>query len=796
MREVETQDTDPTQDLSFYLSAIRNRWWLFSLIGLTSTCLMYVLALSQTPVYESRVRLIRNVTVELPGSSNSGSNGNQVSALLDRSGAVDEIIRSRAVLQSALEKQKSFNDRDVRFVLQHTTASIDKLNPIMTVTYQDSTPRRVKAFLDALAEAFKENDLQSRRSSARQAEKYLTASLPQAKANLVKVQEDYQNYLRRNGDISPTKLQDALSTNSLGIDKEIQTQEMNLKGLTGTRNRLVERLGVGEDQALATAALSQDENYQKSISNLQAYYTQLAIKQTQLQERHPEILTLKKQIAATEERLKEQADDILSDRLFKGATTPNTTVSAAPLDTTIDVDVKAKSATLKGSALALALPNPVRFALTTQLVSTQTSLSTTEASLKALKQAKTNVYSKLDGLAEKVVQEQNILNQVDRSLKVLNNLTERVEFYRLALAQQVTPWSVLEEAELPDYPIAPKPLNNALFGLAVGSVVGFLLAYYLELTNNRLRLKEDFQRILGVPMLGLVPFSNVPMIGYLTEDAPSVEQEEEELDGISQFFSNVWRFVRRDRSRRGASGAGNHQSAIERARIRESFRRIASRLLFSRPNEELRTLCITSCVQSEGKSTCSFWIAHSLADLGKRVLLIDADMRRPSIHELAQISNNTGLSSLLSSATMTPTQAVRRKNGRQNFDIITAGPMPPNPVALLSSNRFLSVIEALKNDYDMVLIDTPPSASFADSQVIATFVDAVLFVVSRGTLKAQLLADAKNNFMPYTNKFVGFVINSTTETKDIDDGFADSYYYNNGQVASQSIQRNLVADEE
>jgi polysaccharide biosynthesis transport protein len=792
MREVETQDTDPTQDLSFYLSAIRNRWWLFSLIGLASTCLAYVLALSQTPVYESRVRLIRNATVQLPGSS-GGANGSQAS--LEPSGAVEEIIRSSTVLQSALEKQKSFNDRDLRFVFQHTTATMDKFNPIMTVTYQDSTPRRVKAFLDALAEAFKEDDLRSRRSSARQAERYLTASLPQAKANLVKVQQDYQNYLRRNGDISPTKMQDALSTNSLGIDRDIQNQEMNFKGLIGTRNRLVERLGVGEDQALATAALSQDENYQKSISNLQSYYTQLAVKQTQLQERHPEILTLKKQIAAAEGRLREQADDILSDRLFKGATTPNTT-APAPLDTTIDVDVKAKSATVPGGALSLALPNPVRFSLTTQLVSTQTALSTTEASLKALKQAKINVYSKLDGLAEKVVQEQNYLNQVDRSLKVLNNLTERVEFYRLALAQQVTPWSVLDEAALPDFPIAPKPLNNALFGLAVGSVIGFLLAYYLELANNRLRLKEDFQRILGVPMLGLVPFSNVPMIGYLTEDVARVEQEEEEeLDGISQFFSNVWAFLRRDRNRRGASGASNFQSALERARIRESFRRIASRLLFSRPNEELRTLCITSCVQSEGKSTCSFWIAHSLADLGKRVLLIDADMRRPSVHQIAQISNNTGLSSLLSSATMTPTQAVRRRNGRLNFDIITAGPIPPNPVALLSSNRFLAVVEALKNDYDMVLIDTPPSASFADSQVIATFVDAVLFIVSRGVLKAQLLADARNNFTPYTNKFVGFVINSTTETKDIDDGFADSYY-TNSQVESQNVQRNLVADEE
>jgi polysaccharide biosynthesis transport protein len=789
MREVDTQDTDPTQDLSFYLSAIRNRWWLFSLIGLASTCLMYVLALSQTPVYESRVRLIRNVTVQLPGSG--GANGNQGS--LEPSGAVEEIIRSSTVLQSALEKQKSFNDRDLRFVFQHTTATVDKLNPIMTVTYQDSTPRRVKAFLDALAEAFKEDDLQSRRSSARQAEKYLTASLPQAKANLVKVQQDYQNYLRRNGDISPTKMQDALSSNSLGIDREIQTQEMNLKGIIGTRNRLVERLGVGEDQALATAALSQDENYQRSISNLQTYYTQLAVKQTQLQERHPEILTLKKQIAAAEGRLREQANDILSDRLFKGATTPNTT-APTQLDTTIDVDVKAKSATVPGGALSLALPNPVRFTLTTQLVSTQTALSTTEASLKALKQAKINVYSKLDGLAEKVVQEQNYLNQVDRSLKVLNNLTERVEFYRLALAQQVTPWSVLDEAALPDYPIAPKPLNNALFGLAVGSVIGFLLAYYLELANNRLRLKEDFQRILGVPMLGLVPFSNVPMIGYLTEDATRAEPEEE-LDGISQFFSNVWGFLRRDKKRRGAGGASNFQSALERARIRESFRRIASRLLFSRPNEELRTLCITSCVQSEGKSTCSFWIAHSLADLGKRVLLIDADMRRPSVHQIAQISNNTGLSSLLSSATMTPNQAVRRRNGRLNFDIMTAGPIPPNPVALLSSNRFLAVVEALKNDYDMVLIDTPPSASFADSQVIATFVDAVLFIVSRGTLKAQLLSDARNNFAPYTYKFVGFVINSTTETKDIDDGFADSYY-TNSQVDSQTAQRNLVADEE
>ncbi len=789
MKEAEFQETNPTQDLSFYISAFKNRWWLFSVTGLTCTCLAYVFALSQTPVYESKIRLIRDATVELPGGSPENISG-RLSGVTDRAGAADEIIKSRSVLKKALLSQTMFADRDMKFIYQNTSAAMDKVNPILTVTYRDSSPRRVQAFLDSLAQAFIDNDLESRRASASQAVKYLKATLPQARASLIVAQQQYQNFLRKNGDVAPSKLQESLSINSLSIDKELQTQELNLKAQTGTRGRLIGRLGVGEDEALATAALSSDENYQKSISILQTAYNQLATKRTVLQDQHPEIVGLKKQIAATEGRLREQAGDILSDKLFRKARTESG-LPAAQLDSMIDMEVKAKTT---GTALNLAMPNPVRSTLTTELVEAETKIAASTASSRALQQAKQAVRGRMNGLAEKVVQEANYANEVERSLKVLNSLTERMEYYRLAVAQQVTPWSVLEQAEPPDFPIAPKPLNNALFGLAIGSVLGFLLAYYLELANNRLRLKEDFQRILGVPLLGTVPYSYISISSFGTNDGnASIEEDERTAKRGGNFFSNLFSRGKGGPARRRPDSA--YEGAVERLRIRESFRRIASRLLFSKPDEDLRTICVTSCVPAEGKSTCSFNLAHALSELGKQVLLIDADMRRPTIHHLAEISNHAGLSTVLTNSSMQAMQAVRRDLGRVNFDIMTAGPVAPNPVALLSTKRFNNIVSELKREYDIVIIDTPPSVTFADSQVIASAIDSVLFVVSRGALRAQMLVDVKNNFSQNVDKFVGFVINSTSEGKTEDDTFDAGYYYYYHQ-SEDAAARDLVADEE
>jgi capsular exopolysaccharide synthesis family protein len=797
MRETEAPDFNPTQDLSFYLNAVRNRWWLLSLSGLTCTCLAYVIALSQEPQFESQMRLIRNATVELPGAGTEGSNAG-VNRSLDRAAAADQLVKSPRVLLRAKELQRGgFGDRELRDLYANTQAEMDKQNPILTVVYRDRSPSRVVSYLGALAQAFLEEDLEARRLSANQAIKYLESTMPEARKTLEGAQRRYQNFLRANKSVSPSKLQEALSSNSLTLDREIQSQRLALQGLEGTRARLIGRLGVGEDQALATAALSSDINYQKTIDLLQTQYTALAQKQQLFTDRHPEITGLRKQIAATEQRLREQAGDILNDRLFKQARTGLPDPNATQLDTAIDVDVQSKSARATGDQpLLLPLPNTVRSSLTAQLVDVETKIASARANLSALELAKGSVRSNLDGLAEKVVEEASLANQVDRSLKVLNNLNDRVEFYRLAKAQQVTPWSVLEPAQVPDTPVAPKPVNNALFGLAVGSVLGFLLAYYLELRNNRLRQKEDFEKILGVPMLGALPYSQAAMTVHLPNE-PVPEADEEDFS-FSQFFAGIFRNPFRRRSRRRQGTSSIYQSVLEKARIRESFRRIATRLLFAKPNAELRTICITSCVASEGKSVCSFQTAHALAELGKRVLLIDADMRRPTLHRLAEIGNPTGLSSLLASATLLPAQVIRSDVNHLSFDLMTAGPVPPNPIALLSSKRFIAVLDSLRREYDIVIIDTPPTNTFADSQVIAAFIDSVLFVVSRGRLKAQNLIDAKNNFVPYTGKFVGFVINSTTEGNDGDDaGDVDyAHYYSDEAGLPEGERRRVAADEE
>ncbi|WP_218079969.1 GumC family protein [Anthocerotibacter panamensis] len=776
MSELQAQNSEASQDLSFYLGIFKNRWWIILLTGLLCGSLMYLLSVSQTPVYESQIRLIKDVNVAVADSTRGGV-ANGISSALDPALTGEEIIKSRAVIQKALESQPLFSGEDPRAFQYSITAVTDKINPILTVVYRDSSPERVQIFLNALGKAYIQNDLESRRAAARQAIEYLEATLPQARKSLQVAQQKYQDFLTRNGEIAPSQLQGSLSTNTLQIDRDLQAQDLALKGLLGTRQRIYQRMGgVSEDQALASSALSQDPYYQKLLSTLQEKYRQLAQYQISYKESYPPLQGVRKEIATIEALIAKQTAMLLSDSLFRRAKPPQGTSDAKPLVDSTVLGAESGETVAEGSVESpqLTLANPIRDTLTTQLVQVQTQIASTEASIRALQQAKGSVRGRLDGLTAKVVEQTNLTNQVENSLRSLNDLVQKVDNFRLAAVQQVTPWSVLEPSELPGYPIAPKPTNSGLFGLAGGLVLGFLLAYYLELTNNRLRRKEDFARILGIPFLGYVPYS--PSVrGFFALDGadPSSDEQAPRPNFFRTLVQNVQRWRRRGRSQR-QSAYGRYRGAYENSRFKESFRQIATRLLFSKPEEELRTILITSCIPSEGKSTCSLYIANALVELGKRVLLIDCDLRRPSLHALLGIPNREGLSVVLTSSSVLPIQVVQRDIGRLDFGIITSGPVVPNPAALLSSQRFASLMTVLKEDYDIILIDTPPSMAFADSQIIAAHTDAILFVCSRGVLKPQYLADAKNGFTPNDKKLVGFVINSTTE-----DALDEPYYKQN-----------------
>lgn len=204
--------------------------------------------------------------------------------------------------------------------------------------------------------------------------------------------------------------------------------------------------------------------------------------------------------------------------------------------------------------------------------------------------------------------------------------------------------------------------------------------------------------------------------------------------------------------------------------ISEQYRTIRTNLEFTAVDDELQTMVITSSSSGEGKSTTSSNLAVVYAQQGKRVLLVDCDMRRPTAHFTFRLSNGIGLSTVL--AKKTTVEKATHSTQVENLDLIAAGPIPPNPSELLSSKMMDRVLEELKAIYDVIILDAPPMMQVADTRLLARKVDGVVLVVGCDKSDRQMVVKAKEQLMLADAHILGVVLN-----KREPQGSDDYYYY-------------------
>ncbi|MEG0292973.1 CpsD/CapB family tyrosine-protein kinase [Enterococcus sp.] len=204
--------------------------------------------------------------------------------------------------------------------------------------------------------------------------------------------------------------------------------------------------------------------------------------------------------------------------------------------------------------------------------------------------------------------------------------------------------------------------------------------------------------------------------------------------------------------------------------ISEQFRTIRTNIQFaSSSDKRLQTMVITSSGPGEGKSTTSANLAVVFAKSGQRVLLVDADLRKPTVYKTFQLNNAKGLSTILST-TQNATEIVQ-DSGIENLSVLTSGPKPPNPSELLGSVRMNQVIQELRNAYDIVIFDMPPVVTVTDAQIMASKVDGTLLVIRENVTNKESVAKAADLLKLVNARILGTVYNGATQTKD------QGYYY-------------------
>jgi polysaccharide biosynthesis transport protein len=373
--------------------------------------------------------------------------------------------------------------------------------------------------------------------------------------------------------------------------------------------------------------------------------------------------------------------------------------------------------------------NPVHQQLVSQIVDAEGQALGARARASGLERSIGTQRSALSQVPEQMYRLAQLERRVQTTEKTYLALQDRYQQLRIAEESTLANAQVIEPALLPKQPISPRPKLNLVLAILVGLMLGIGIAALQEALDNSLQSGEDVERELGLPLLGMVGTIDSPELRSLV-----------------------------------------HADSLSNAA--ESFRMVRSNIKFMGVDKNLRTLMVTSSGKGEGKSTTAVNLAIALAQDGKRITLVDADLRRPSVHRQFGIPNTTGLTNSIVGGE--PLAEVTRDVDVENLSVITAGPIPPNPAELLDSARFARLMEELRTTNDIVVFDAPPLLGVADASVLGGAVDGVVMVVAASEVDRNAARRALQMLQQARAHVLGVVLNKVKQDRG---GQYYNYYY-------------------
>ncbi len=307
---------------------------------------------------------------------------------------------------------------------------------------------------------------------------------------------------------------------------------------------------------------------------------------------------------------------------------------------------------------------------------------------------------------------------------------------------------VVDAAEVPRVPSSPRRRMNFLLSLVAGLGLGIGLAFFFDYMDDSVNTAEDLARHAGLPCLGVIP----------------AHDEEARRLSVVRAKSGL------DDSRPEIDLAAQRDA---RSQVSEAFRELRTALLVSSPGRPPRSILITSSQPREGKTSTALNLAITLAQLNRKVLIVDADLRRPRLHKALGLGNPSGLSTCLSG--VDDVDALIVPTGSSNLFALTSGPPPPNPAELLDSAEFAALVERLER-FDHVIFDSPPMLSVTDAAIMAARMEAVIVVVQAGETPRNSVARATEKLRVVKARVLGAVMNRV-DTSSKTGYYYRSYYY-------------------
>lgn len=720
-------------DLGKVLAIARRRLIIIAGVAIAVGSGVAAKVMKQVPRYEGKFQL-------LVGSVSGADKVDELTQALSKNTNIPmespdyetqiQVLWSPQVM-SPIVKQIQKRYPEINYDMLRGQLGISRLaeTKILEVRYQDSDPEKIQFILEQVAQGYIKYSETEQRTSLSQGLKFVNGQTEQLKKRVNELQQDIQK-LRQNYKIVDPETQGQLLTNRVG---DITRQRQETESQLGEAQKLyveletqLSELGVTPEQAIVSSALSEAPRYQQLLNQLAEVKSKIAKESARLQDDNPIMQRLRDEERRLEPLVEQEALTVVGN----GA-------SGVP-----------------DNPESLASPSSIRQDLTKKLVDTKNQLQVLQVRRQEIANAERRLSQQLTDLPVVARFYTDLQRQLSVATESLSRFLAVQEKLQIEDSQKTPAWQKISEPQKPQAPISPNvPRGLVLAGIA-GLLAGAGAGFLAEKLDKVFHSPDELKDSTGLPILGTIPFTKDLKKRATT---PSV---------------NVMPDAERQTIRFGGSSYGYNSSPFL-----ESFRTLHTNLQFISPDQPIRSLVISSSTPADGKSTVTTFLAQAAAAMGLRVLLVDADLRRPRIHETTDLPNVWGLSNVISSEIHVDDVIQRCSFGADsltptddNLFVLTAGQIPPDPTRLLASKKMRHLVERFQEQFDLVLFDTPPLLGLADARILAAHTDGIALVVGLGKTDRAVLTEVLYGLRTSRARVLGLIANGvknyTTSTYD------------------------------
>ncbi|MEL6441757.1 MAG: polysaccharide biosynthesis tyrosine autokinase [Cyanobacteria bacterium J06621_8] len=683
----------------------RRRLW-FSGVFLGVIAVSLPSALSQPSVYRSYMEILVESNYQAKDVNSSSSNRYLEKEFADTTIEVDyathlKVLQSTEILSRVVDKLRLENSvgnkpptiQDLKSFL--TVAQLEQESgkskggtetKIIQTVYIGSSPGETKKVLEAVREVYLEYNLEQQKERLSNGLTFINDQIPKARQDLTEAEAALTQLSQEHNLIDPEQEAIALKANIRQITQEREALKAEQSQTVGNYTSIQEQLQLSSNNSLALSRLSQSLRYQNLLNKLQELEISLAEQRAKFTDDNPIIVNLLEEKKTQRALLIGEAEKILG-----------------PVSQSLREELTSlpEQKELVGSDTSFV----------DRITEAQSDLEGIRQRDRALAQTKAELKQQLTNFPSLISEYRNLRQEAEIKRQALQRLLEARQELEIELNRGGFNWQILEPPK-PGGKIGTNVRQEVLLSLVVASFLGLTAAFIRETVDDRITNPQEIERHVSLPILGIAP--------GLTEHSPILAR----LPFVSNPTQNI-----------------STREVIEWQPFREALDLIYENFRLASLNTSLKSLAITSAIAGEGKSTFVLGLALTMARHQQRVLVIDADLRCPNLHKSFNSDNDSGLANYLAGEVDHPTIKQVSVQG-ETVDLITSGHKSADPVKLLGSAKFKYFLEKEQENYDLILVDTPPVIGMVDAIKVASLCDSTVLMMRLDKVKASELLEA------------------------------------------------------